>query len=310
MKWELIRFAFCDFLSLSQSGREQQNGLKEKLLRKNMTVLRRSRDSSASLSLTHLRSCLHRCIIKPHFQFPTRQIITCTSKKVKSGKESRHYLIMRAATFFDQILPIANIVWSIDLQGAYNWFMDSINMISLKCASCSASLQLSDKLNRFICNYCGTEQLLVNGLDGFFLRRLEDRLDSLEKTTEKGNIELALRRLREDLRLKLVQLEAISEEKAAALQNLESRKDSVKGTLVCAAIAQAVILKKDLAVSIYQWVQAAVILTALYQVHILGVVQKGRDELVRKYQPILERIRDEVAAIELKIRKKTRIVDS
>lgn len=187
--------------------------------------------------------------------------------------------------------------------------MSEIKLITLKCSNCSALLQLSDKLGRFICNYCGAEQLLVNGADGFFFKRLEDKLESLEKTTEKGNVELALKRLREDLRLKMVQLEELKIEKAEALLLLDSRKETVIGTLVSVAVCQAIVLKLDMAFYVYICLQTAILIAALYQVHILGAVQKGREEIKKKYQPDFEIISSEIAALEVKIRKKKKIVD-
>lgn len=185
----------------------------------------------------------------------------------------------------------------------------SINLISLKCVNCSATLELSDRLDRFICNYCGTEQLLVHNTSGYAFKRLEDKLDSLERATEKGNAELALKRLREDLQLKMVQLNAIEEEKARTINLVEGEREESIRNIVMAAFFQLIILKFDINFTAYMGLQVAILAILLYQLHYLSVLQKRKKDVFADFKPQFEHINDEIKALELKIKNKIKIVD-
>lgn len=184
-----------------------------------------------------------------------------------------------------------------------------INLIALKCTNCSATLKLSDRLDRFICNYCGTEQLLVHDTSGYSFKRIEDKLDSLEKATEKGNAELALKRLREDLQIKMVQIASIEEEKAENLRKMEEEREKSIKTIVVTAFVQMVILKQDMLFFAYIGFQIAILAILLYQLHYLGRLQKQKREIFNEYKPKFELLADEVQTLEIKIKNKIKIVD-
>lgn len=185
----------------------------------------------------------------------------------------------------------------------------NINLISLKCSNCSANLELSDKLNRFICNYCGTEQLLVHGTDGYSFQRLEQKLENIEKVAEKSAAELALKRLREDLQLKMVQINAIIEDKGTKIRGVEEERELSIKTIIGAAFFQLVILKFDMNFTTYLGFQGAILLVLLYQLHYLGVLQQQKKKILEQFQPELTQVADEIKALELKIKNKIKIVD-
>lgn len=187
--------------------------------------------------------------------------------------------------------------------------MNKVNLISLKCANCSAALEISDRLNRFICNYCGTEQLLQHDTDGYFFKRLEDRLESLEKAAEKGNIELALKRMREDLQLKMVQYEAVGEEKKKSRDAAIAKQNSIYRNLFLLAICQAFILYIDVRFSMYFIFQIAIMVDLSRQMHLAGEGKINRKDLEKKFDNDLEVIKNEINMLELKIRKRKRQVD-
>lgn len=184
-----------------------------------------------------------------------------------------------------------------------------INLISLKCTNCSATLKLSDQLDRFICNYCGTEQLLVHDTSGYSFRRLEEKLDSLERATEKGNAELALKRLREDLQLKMVQLNAIEEDKAQKINLIEGEREVSIKTIVAAAFFQMIILKFDFPFTTFVGLQVAVVGVLMFQLHYLGALQNRKKKLFEEFKPQFECVNNEIQTLEIKIKNKIKIVD-
>lgn len=185
----------------------------------------------------------------------------------------------------------------------------SVNLISLRCVNCSANLELSDKLDRFICNYCGTEQLLIHDTSGYSFKRLEDKLDKIEKATEKGNVELALKRLREDLQLKMVQLNAMEEEREQKLNQIgREREDSYKN-IVAAAFFQLIILKFDFPFSTYVGLQIMVLGILLYNLRYLGILQTRKSDIFQEFMPDFERVNNEIRTLEIKIKNKIKIVD-
>ncbi len=187
--------------------------------------------------------------------------------------------------------------------------MDKINLITLKCSNCSAALKISDHLDRFICNYCGTEQLLVRENDGFAFKRIEAKLESIEKATERGNAELALKRLREDLQIKMVQYDAIEREKNEKLRNIEQDRELSIKTLVAAGFFQMIGLKFDIQFAYYTGFQVSILAILLYQLHQLGILQENRQKVFGAYKPDLEQVNNEIEKIEIKIKNKIKIVD-
>ncbi|KAF1080513.1 MAG: hypothetical protein GQF41_2923 [Candidatus Rifleibacterium amylolyticum] len=188
--------------------------------------------------------------------------------------------------------------------------MENVTLITLKCSNCSASLQISDKLDRYICNYCGTEHALLHNSGGFYFRRLEEKLDNLEKITEKGNAELAIKRLRSDLTTRTHQYEVMIKEKDDLMRLLESRRSDAVSTIIVAAVAQAAILTVNFPLQIYSAAQLAVVFTMIYQLSQISKIQTERQKTAEKFRPELERIRDDIDVIEIKIRKKIKLADS
>lgn len=188
--------------------------------------------------------------------------------------------------------------------------MDNISLITLKCSNCSASLQISDQLDRFICNYCGTEHALLHNAGGFFFRKLEDRLDSLEKATEKGNAELAIKRLRSDLASRTHQFEVMVSEKDDLMKLLDGRRSDAVTSLIVSVAAQAAVLAINFPLQIYAIAQITVIGNILYQMSLINKVQKERHKTAERFRPELERIRGDIDVLEIKIRKKIKLADS
>ncbi|PKL40160.1 MAG: hypothetical protein CVV41_20305 [Candidatus Riflebacteria bacterium HGW-Riflebacteria-1] len=188
--------------------------------------------------------------------------------------------------------------------------MENISLITLKCSNCSASLQISDKLDRFICNYCGTEHALLHNAGGFFFRRLEEKLDNLEKATEKGNAELAIKRLRSDLATRTHQFEVVVSEKEDLMQMLDSRRADAITSIVVTTVIQAAILAINFPLHIYAVAQLVVVINVFYQMSQIGRIQKERQKIAETFRPELERIRGDIDVLEIKIRKKIKLADS
>ncbi|MBU1109691.1 MAG: hypothetical protein KKB51_23625 [Candidatus Riflebacteria bacterium] len=188
--------------------------------------------------------------------------------------------------------------------------MENITLISLKCSNCSAALQISDKLDRFICNYCGTEHALLHNSGGFFFRRLEERLENLEKVTEKGNAELAIKRLRSELATRTHQLQGLTEEKDDLMKLLNSRRADAITSIIVTALIQAALLAINLSFSVYAVAQVAVLGNILYQMSQINKIQHERQKTAEKYRPETERIRDDIDILGIKIKKKVKLADS
>jgi ribosomal protein S27AE len=188
--------------------------------------------------------------------------------------------------------------------------MEDVRLITLKCSNCAAPLQISDKLDRFICNYCGTEHALLHNSEGFYFRRLEERLDKLEKITEKGNAELAIKRLRSDLATRTHQYEVMVSEKEDQMRLLNSRRaDAINSIIVMAAIQGALIMG-NFPLQMYVIGQIVVVIYILYQLSQIGKIQSERQKTAEKFRPELERIRDDIDVLEIKIKKRIKLADS
>ncbi len=187
--------------------------------------------------------------------------------------------------------------------------MKEINLITLKCSNCSASLKFSDKIDRFICNYCGSEQLVMHNSDGFFFKKLEKKMADLERATERGNAELAIKRLKEDLDSAFFQLKGVQEKKSDLIFLLNNRRENSKMVLIGTAFLQMAILAFDFSFSIYIVFQVIIISTFFYQMRVLNIVQVEEEKVVKEFRPEIERISNEIEQVEIKIRKKVKFID-
>ena len=188
--------------------------------------------------------------------------------------------------------------------------MDNISLVTLKCSNCSASLQISDKLDRFICNYCGTEHALLHNSSGFFFRKLEEKLDNLERVTEKGNAELAIKRLRSDLATRTHQLEVLVSEREDMMNLLAGRRADAVTSIIVTTAFQAVILAINFPLQIYAVAQIVVVANVFYQMSQINNIQKERQKTSEIFRPELERTRDDIDVLVIKIRKKVKLADS
>lgn len=188
--------------------------------------------------------------------------------------------------------------------------MEDVRLITLKCSNCAAPLQISDKLDRFICNYCGTEHALLHNSEGFYFKRLEERLDKLERITEKGNAELAIKRLRSDLTTRTHQYEVMVSEKEDQMRLLDSRRADAVTSIILTAAIQGAILMVNFPVQIYILAQIAVIINIFYQLSQIGKIQSERQKTAEQFRPELERIRDDIDVLEIKLKKRIKLADS
>lgn len=75
-------------------------------------------------------------------------------------------------------------------------------IISLKCSNCSGLLQVNKRLDKIICTYCGSEQLIIKSENNnISLKKIEDKLSSVASSSSKTAAELAITRLEKDLKL-------------------------------------------------------------------------------------------------------------
>jgi divalent metal cation (Fe/Co/Zn/Cd) transporter len=151
---------------------------------------------------------------------------------------------------------------------------------------------------------------LLHNSGGFYFRRLEEKLDNLEKVTEKGNAELAIKRLRSDLATRTHQYEVMIGEKEDLMRLLDSRRaDAVTSIIVTAAIQGAIVMG-NFPLQMYVIAQIVVVINILYQLSRIGKIQSERQKTAEKFRPELERIRNDIDVIEIKIRKKIKLADS
>lgn len=75
-----------------------------------------------------------------------------------------------------------------------------INTVALKCPNCSAGLQISLKMSSFACGYCGASQIVERSGGVITLKLLTEAISRVEAGTDKAAAELALIRLKDELR--------------------------------------------------------------------------------------------------------------
>jgi predicted RNA-binding Zn-ribbon protein involved in translation (DUF1610 family) len=73
-------------------------------------------------------------------------------------------------------------------------------MIQLSCPSCGAKLKITSDMDRFACIHCGTEVLVKRGEDTISLSPVVDAIRRVQHGVDRTAAELAIARLRDDLR--------------------------------------------------------------------------------------------------------------
>jgi|GEM_PF-5113869 len=84
--------------------------------------------------------------------------------------------------------------------------MASPPIVSLKCENCGGSLEVSDDIERFACQYCGAEMLVQRRGGTVSLHKVTEAIRGVQKGTDKTAAELAIARLNKELQdLKIAQ---------------------------------------------------------------------------------------------------------
>ena len=71
--------------------------------------------------------------------------------------------------------------------------------ITLSCPSCGGKLQLTDRIERFACSYCGQEHVVNRGGGIVSLSPVVEGMKNIQKGVDKTASELAIKRLLEEI---------------------------------------------------------------------------------------------------------------
>lgn len=74
------------------------------------------------------------------------------------------------------------------------------NFVTLSCPSCGGKLQVTNDLERFACGYCGSEHIVRRSGGTVSLEPVLEKLDQLKSGVDRTASELAIQRLRNDIR--------------------------------------------------------------------------------------------------------------
>lgn len=78
--------------------------------------------------------------------------------------------------------------------------MDEIlRILTLKCPSCGADLEITSDMTSFACGYCGTQQMVQRRGGSVSLKLIGDAIARVQLGTDRTASELAIRRIREEL---------------------------------------------------------------------------------------------------------------
>lgn len=75
----------------------------------------------------------------------------------------------------------------------------AMKMVTLKCSSCGANLEITPEMEVFACGHCGTQQVVKRAGGTVSLKVLSDAIGKVQAGTDKTAAELAIKRLKEEL---------------------------------------------------------------------------------------------------------------
>lgn len=73
------------------------------------------------------------------------------------------------------------------------------HVVSLKCVSCGAALDITIDMDVFACAYCGTQQVVKRSGGAVSLRLVREAISRVQRGTDRTAAELAIRRINEEL---------------------------------------------------------------------------------------------------------------
>lgn len=102
--------------------------------------------------------------------------------------------------------------------------------IALKCASCGAGLDIRPDMSQFACGYCGTNQVVERVGGTVSLKLLGDAIARVQASTDRTAAELAVRRLRDDLAVIQRQLDDVTRQRSAVIEqrNMQIRIEATR----------------------------------------------------------------------------------
>lgn len=73
--------------------------------------------------------------------------------------------------------------------------MNEIKIYKLNCVSCNSNLEIPLDVEKFVCSYCGTQQIVERKGGITILKEVVDAIGKVQTGTDKTAAELALQRL-------------------------------------------------------------------------------------------------------------------
>lgn len=174
-------------------------------------------------------------------------------------------------------------------------------VISLRCASCGASLSIGPDMDQFACGYCGATQIVERSGGTVSLKIIEQAISRVQIGTDKTAAELALKRLDQEL-------QQIASEQLFIINLAEQKVQKLisRGLLACA-------LMIVIAIAIGNGTESTIlgIIAGLLGVgSVIYVGNKVDDEISSERERTLAPILKKRAAIEGRIANNKAIVDS
>jgi hypothetical protein len=102
----------------------------------------------------------------------------------------------------------------------------NMDFITLSCPSCGAKLKITNDIDRFACSFCGNEHIVKRDGGVIVLKPIMDRLDKIDSSTDRTASELAINRLKEEIK-----------ELEKTYQDSINKKNKIETNLIVAIIA-------------------------------------------------------------------------
>lgn len=186
---------------------------------------------------------------------------------------------------------------------------DGINIISLKCSSCGAILEISPDMEHFACGYCGVEQIVERRGGTVALKQVSEAIARVQKATDKTAAELAIRRLTSEIADKQNDLSAEASRHDELMVQMQAKHDSNSWLMMACLglLACLVTLCFDRLLSIIIGCFSVFFFLRYY------FAQRSLNQDLEKARKLKEEatrpIREEIAKLELRLAENKAVVD-
>jgi hypothetical protein len=175
-----------------------------------------------------------------------------------------------------------------------------MQVVSLRCSHCGGDLKIGPDVEHFACGYCGSSQIVHRDGGIVTLKTVQAAIAKVQLSTDRTAAELAIRRLKEDLEEKKLQIRKVIRDKI-------SEQEQVGSFLAKVGIVAGAILFFGL---LYYSVGMAIVCAIVVMGATVYLISEARGRIGGRYHVKLKPLYDRESQLKRRLADQIRIVEA